>query len=89
MAILLSGISAGWYRRLICILTLFGAWGLKSNGILLIENSFTILINTTIETDSGLIFAGDASILIFVLTTSVLRFLSVHRLPLNKNSDKP
>ena len=70
MAILLSGIPAGWYWCLICILTLFGTWGLESNGILLIENSFTILINTTIETDSGLIFAGDASILIFVLTTS-------------------
>jgi hypothetical protein len=48
--------------------------GLESNRILLIDNCFTMLINTTIETGSGLIFAGDGSIIIFVLTTAITFF---------------
>jgi len=88
MAILLSGIPAGWYWCLICILTLFGTWGLESNGILLIDNSFTMLIDTTIETDSGSIFAGDGSIIILVLT-SATTFFKRSQITAEKNSDKP
>jgi len=33
-----------------------------------------MLINTTIETGSGLIFAGDGSKIIFVLTTAITFF---------------
>lgn len=74
IAILLSGITAGWYWCLVSILTLLSVWGLETNGILLVDNSFRMLINTTMDTDSGLIFAGDGSIIILVLTTATTFF---------------
>lgn len=74
IAILLSGITAGWYWCLVSILTLLSVWGLETNGILLVDNSFRMLINTTMDTDSGLVFAGDGSIIILVLTTATTFF---------------
>lgn len=74
MAILLNGIPAGWSWCLICILTLFGVLGLETNDILFIDNSIRTLINTTMDTESGLIFAGDGSIIIIVLTAATTFF---------------
>lgn len=74
MAILLSGILAGWCWCFISISTLCAVWGLEASGILLVDNSLRILINTTLDSDSGLIFAGDGSIIILVLTSATAFF---------------
>lgn len=74
MAILLAGIYAGWIWCVVCILTLFGVWALEANSILVLENSVRSLINPSLDADSGLIFAGDGSIILLVLTTATAFF---------------
>ena len=61
IAIFPSGIPAGVLSRLIYLLTLFSVYVLKSNGILFLDNSFRMPVNTITEIGSGLIFAGDGA----------------------------
>jgi signal transduction histidine kinase/ActR/RegA family two-component response regulator len=74
MAILLSGTRTGWYWCLICILPLFSVWLLEANNILVIQYSLTNLVDQARNTNSGFIFASEASIIVLVLTAATTFF---------------
>lgn len=76
MATLLRGVRIGWLWCLISILTLVFILYLEVRDILQVENNFRDLMNTVMEADSGLIFAGDGSIIILVLTFATTFFKS-------------
>lgn len=74
MAILLIGVRSGWIWCCISIASLFVVWFLEASSLLIVEDSFRTLINSTIESDSGLIFASDGAIILIVLTFATTVF---------------
>lgn len=55
-------------------MTLLSVWLLEANNILTIQYSLTNLVNQARNTNSGFIFASDASIIVLVLTAATTLF---------------
>ncbi len=74
MAILLNGTKSGIFWCMVSILTLILFWYLEATSIINPTNSLREVINRYLETDSALVFAGDGSIILIVLTITTSVF---------------